>query len=143
MGKRELGQLPRTAILCVDSYEDGVLAGRFYHPHNEQGCTFRSLSQFLVEMERTLDAVSFPQPFNAVRTFGSSEMSPGLPISTEQTMRGAKATFLIRVLFRQNASWQGSVRWIEGDREESFRSALELIFLIDSVAGGEEETLAG
>ena len=41
------------------------------------------------------------------------------------------ATFAVRVLFRQNASWQGEVTWLEGKREESFRSVLELILLMD------------
>ena len=50
---------------------------------------------------------------------------------------GDVATFAVRVLFRQNASWQGSILWVEGDREESFRSVLELIFLLDSAAGAE------
>jgi hypothetical protein len=36
------------------------------------------------------------------------------------------------VLFRQNASWQGSITWMEGKQEQSFRSALELIFLMNS-----------
>ncbi|NLW65775.1 MAG: hypothetical protein GXY26_06040, partial [Clostridiales bacterium] len=34
--------------------------------------------------------------------------------------------------FRQNASWQGVITWAEDRREESFRSALELVFLMDS-----------
>ncbi|MCI9263720.1 MAG: hypothetical protein HFF06_04025 [Oscillospiraceae bacterium] len=45
---------------------------------------------------------------------------------------GELATFDIRILFRQNSSWQGSVLWQEGDREESFRSVLELVLLMDS-----------
>ena len=51
---------------------------------------------------------------------------------------GKKATFLIKILFRQNASWQGSVAWLEGKREQSFRSALELLFLMDSVLSGKD-----
>ena len=38
----------------------------------------------------------------------------------------------VRILFRQNASWQGSVLWREGGQEERFRSALELVLLMDS-----------
>ena len=54
--------------------------------------------------------------------------------------RGELATFAVRIIFRQNASWQGSVVWLEGEREESFRSALELVLLMDSAlrGGGEE-----
>ena len=40
-------------------------------------------------------------------------------------------TFIIRVQHRQNASWQGSVQWVEGGKEQHFRSALELIKMMD------------
>ncbi|MBE6598234.1 MAG: hypothetical protein E7638_02190 [Ruminococcaceae bacterium] len=46
--------------------------------------------------------------------------------------RGKLATFTVRILFRQNTSWQGYLMWMEKGREESFRSVLELIFLMDS-----------
>lgn len=41
-------------------------------------------------------------------------------------------TFIINVKCRQNRTWQGTVKWIEGQKEVPFRSALELIKLIDS-----------
>jgi len=47
--------------------------------------------------------------------------------------KGKAATFALQILFRQNVSWQGFLIWTEGKREESFRSVLELLFLIDSV----------
>ena len=43
------------------------------------------------------------------------------------------ATFKLSILFRQNSSWQGSVLWLEEDSEAQFRSALELVKLVDSV----------
>ena len=52
------------------------------------------------------------------------------------TRTGAKATFVVRVLFRQHTSWQGSVAWLEGHNEETFRSVLELVMLMDSALGG-------
>lgn len=51
---------------------------------------------------------------------------------------GKRATFALRVLFRQNASWQGSVTWLEGGQEESFRSVLELLMLMNSALTEEE-----
>jgi len=133
MQRQVLGQMHRTAIMCVDSYENGVPVGRFYHPSNEGMCAFRSLSQFLTELDRTLDETAFPQSFNAVRSFSEAETPLGILPTDAGSMEGALATFSIRILFRQNASWQGSVRWLETAREQSFRSALELIFLLDSV----------
>ena len=46
-------------------------------------------------------------------------------------MRGQKGTFLLNVKYRQNSSWQGSVTWVDEQREQYFRSALELLKLID------------
>ncbi len=51
-----------------------------------------------------------------------------------QTDRG---TFLVKILYRQNQSWQGEVVWAETNERRYFRSALELIRLIDSTAPGE------
>jgi hypothetical protein len=41
-----------------------------------------------------------------------------------------KAEFFVRVLFRRNASWQGEIQWLEGEKTKSFRSVLELISLM-------------
>jgi hypothetical protein len=46
---------------------------------------------------------------------------------------GDLATLRMRVMFRQNASWQGTLRWMEEGMEENFQSVLELLMLIDSV----------
>ena len=48
------------------------------------------------------------------------------------TAKGKVATFTIRVLFRQHTSWQGTILWLEKNMEQSFRSVLELILLMDS-----------
>ena len=51
---------------------------------------------------------------------------------------GHKASFIVRVTSRQNATWQGSISWTERGVTKHFRSALELIKLIDSVLDEEE-----
>ena len=43
-----------------------------------------------------------------------------------------KQTFVIDIIDQQNASWQGSVKWLNTGKKENFRSALELLRLIDS-----------
>ena len=40
-------------------------------------------------------------------------------------------TFFIKVMDQQNATWQGSVTWVDEQREQYFRSTLELLKLID------------
>ena len=52
---------------------------------------------------------------------------------------GERETFVVRILNTQNATWQGTVTWTDGRRTEPFRSALELIRLIDSTLLEQEE----
>lgn len=52
--------------------------------------------------------------------------------------RGTDATFVIRVQYRQHSSWQGEVTWVDGGKKEYFRSALELVRLIDGVLNDSE-----
>lgn len=46
-------------------------------------------------------------------------------------------TFVVKVLDRQNATWQGSVCWVEENREQYFRSTLELLKMIDGALDNE------
>ena len=125
------GEAFRTTTLCVDSYENTVLKGRFYNPHVPEGKAVCSISQFLLEMEQTLDILDFPKSFTETRVFAPpSEYKTGPPGS--EFRQGDAATFVIKILFRQNTSWQGSVTWLEGKQEQSFRSVLELLFLMDT-----------
>lgn len=58
--------------------------------------------------------------------------------------RAKKAdTFLVKIMDREHATWQGKVTWIEGQREQYFRSALELIKLIDDAVEKEQEMEGG
>lgn len=129
----------RTTTVCVDSYGDGVLQGRFYNPFYDRWVSFKSLTQFLNAMEQALDEMEFPRSFTETRNF-----APPVPMPRRQCDShpgvGKLATFAIRVLFRQNTSWQGAVAWLEGRREERFRSVLELILLMDNAlrSGAEE-----
>lgn len=53
-----------------------------------------------------------------------------------------KGTFIVRVEQRQNSSWQGRVTWVEENKTVPFRSALELIKLMDGAlekASGQEK----
>ncbi len=44
-----------------------------------------------------------------------------------------KRTFIIQVSSCEHASWQGTINWVDGKKTVPFRSALEMIRLMDSV----------
>ena len=56
-------------------------------------------------------------------------------------MKGNSSSFIVKILGTENASWQGTVTWIDQNRVMPFRSALELIKLMDSVTNGEIEVV--
>ena len=43
----------------------------------------------------------------------------------------SKGTFEISVKFTQNSTWQGQIHWIEKNQKQNFRSALEMLKLMD------------
>ena len=127
----------RTTMVCIDSYENSVPTGRLLNPSLESGRSFTSLVGFLREMDALLDSMKLPQSFSAARSFQKSiSGSGGRSQPVQESSQGKLATFAVRIIFRQNASWQGSVTWLEGEQEESFRSALELVLLMDSALRG-------
>lgn len=44
------------------------------------------------------------------------------------------ATFLVRIQYRQNSSWQGTIQWLEEKKTKQFRSELELIMLMNEAS---------
>ncbi len=133
MTNRVWGEGYLTTMVCIDSCEHDIMAGRIYNPYIPDGLFFESLMQFVSEMETALDEIDkkhLSQKSINVIDFSATDKGSYTP--------GALATFAVRVLFRQNASWQGCVTWLEGKEEQSFRSALEFIMLINQVIKSNE-----
>lgn len=127
------GEPYRIIRCCVDSYEDNTVAGRFFSQSFDEGAVeFRSMVDFLLKVENIFDEAQFPQSYTAKRSFAPLPELTLLGEDGQTKHTGEKATFLIRVMFRQHASWQGTVTWVEGKGEQHFRSVLELILLMDS-----------
>lgn len=129
--QRTWGEIYRNTTVCIDEYKDGIPSGRFYNSFCKGGRHFRGMMEFLSEMENTLEQMDLPKSFTVKRSFSDScTECTGPPEQGNPT--GRHTTFVLRILFRQNTSWQGSVTWLEGKKEQSFRSVLELVLLINS-----------
>ena len=135
MAAKMWGDGYRTTTICVDSYDKSVPVGRFYNQCCPEGIHFHGAIDLVKKMESMLDQMNLPQSFSAVRSFAEKPVVTLGGPSGETSHKGEVATFATKVLFRQNTSWQGSVSWIEGQREETFRSVLELLLLVDSAMG--------
>lgn len=131
------GDSKRTTMICIDSYADNNPVGRMYNLYFNEIQPFHSLTQLLFMIEQSLDDLKFPQAFESIRRFEAPKKSFDKADCTLKMLSGKLATFSVKILFRQNASWQGSLNWLEGESQESFRSVLELISLMDSALSEE------
>ena len=136
MQQKRWGNEYRTTIVCIDSYENRVPVGWFYNPYYPDGVRFHGVVDLLTKMENMLDEMHFPQSFSCVRTFSKTPDLESSAPNGNTPSDGKIATLAVRVLFRQNASWQGSITWLDKRQEMSFRSVLELLLLMDSAAAG-------
>ena len=132
MQRKMWGNEYRSTRVCIDKYTGRVPVGRFYNQYCPEGVRFKGLVELLEKMEDMLNRMQFPQSFVQVRSFTEAAVSEGRAPDKIAPQEGACATFEVRLLFRQNASWQGSISWLEGGMEANFRSVLELISLMNS-----------
>ena len=134
---------PNLLNLCVDHYEKGECRGRLYHWYAEEPVCFEDIKQLFISMDAFFDWLGYPQASNCSRSFKKQnqpmikKMRRGDKAAMKKNQQmlncsGEEATFVVHVKFRQNATWQGKVSWIENQQSCNFRSALELLKIIDN-----------
>lgn len=139
-------------LVCIDRLQDGEIYGRCYNPYYSANPKFIALAALIGRMEFLFDGLSYPQRTLEPRKFRVRTARRRIPDAEEggmpmeepkekETPRGEKATFVVNVQFRQNATWQGTVSWSEQKATRRFRSMLELISLMND-ALVEDESLA-
>jgi len=90
----------------------------------------------IVQLTGKMDEIFFTKrTFDKNKTKKETTPRKGIVYMTQQKIEPSaqrvKGTFLISVQFRQNATWQGTIVWAERDSKKRFRSALEMIKLMD------------
>ena len=140
----------------ADSVPLRTASGEFYNGGFVEKLPFTGFYDLIMKLDTVFDYFQFPQRGTELRTAGKpgpaarytrmkDEILPKLTQQwNERVMQkgwGRCATFSVHVCARQNSSWQGRVRWLDGKREESFRSVLELMGFMESVLDIEEQSL--
>jgi hypothetical protein len=128
----------KTSIVRIYSYERGNHAGVIKNPYFKGDAGFGSTMQMLKLIDELQDSLNFPQKSMMTRSFAEdSEAKVGGREAPGAAASGKPlASFSLNILFRQNASWQGSILWMESTMQSEFRSALEMLLLMDSVLSG-------
>lgn len=128
----------KSSFIKVLSYEQKNPTGFLVNPYFAHEMYFGNLTQLLFLIDELLTAINYPQESFSTRSFKKNNDREAVngPKDDELLQKPVLATFKVNVLFRQNASWQGSIHWVEDKMESQFRSVLELIMLMDSVLSG-------
>lgn len=133
---------PWGIILCVDYYQDEKINGRIYHRYQTEPIRVGGMTEAIFEIDAFFDRLGYPFPGTESHYFIKHEKTRRIKmtrkLSDEEMLKnnGEKGTFIIRVEQRQHSSWQGRVTWVEEGKTENFRSALELLKMIDGALGG-------
>ena len=117
----------------VTSYHERCLKGTLSGALIQGELSFRSTIDLLCLLEKLMDEAKYPQRSEESRVFRpavqhTGEESGSAAEAKKQTIAG----FQLNVMFRQNATWQGSLFWMDQGLEAHFRSVKELLNLIDS-----------
>ena len=135
---------PNLINICIDKNQKHEKQGRFYHRYSVEPMLFTDLNSLLIEADRLMDKIDYPQASMRSRNFFDTQENRKEKGADEiLNESGKKATFVVNVQYRQNATWQGKVLWAEAGRSCNFRSALELLKLIDGALDEEEAGAQG
>lgn len=110
-----------------------------YSMFYDKSVPFRTAAEMLTVLDSLYHALNCPQPTMRLRRFGPNPTEVRILSAMERSENmdkllgnNQKATFVVNVLFQQNASWQGTVSWLNQGKTLPFRSLLELLKLMDS-----------
>jgi len=122
--------------VCIDKSINGVLSGRLICPILPHPRHFTDVGNMLLQIEEMLDTIGYPCAFQRLRSFNNEQPRHAKPNYTEKVIpilpeqkSGELMTLVVRVISRQNASWQGIAETEDG-KVLKFESALSFLKLL-------------
>jgi hypothetical protein len=129
----------KTSVVKIFSYNEKILRGTLSNPHIGGEVRFTGAIDLILKVGSLLDDLKFPLPDATPHRFAGVAPTDVPAPDTEAGDTAPIATFKLNVMFRQNASMQGGLVWVNTNTEAKFRSVYELLVLFDSVLGKEPE----
>lgn len=138
------------ALICVDGLRNFEIAGTIYNTYLPEPAEFQSINGVISIMETIFETIESPQSYYEYRSFNHNQKAAHKKANETEVhqkmqedifadKQGKKATFVVQVQFRQNATWQGTITWTEEKKVQRFRSTLEMIKLMGDALGDMDE----
>ena len=135
--------------ICVDSVSDYAVSGRVFSCRLVEPIEFTDLSSLFLRLEKLFDRQKFPLAFQRTRMIvrdtllqdavPAADACCGMSEEMVSAQHGAVATFDLRVISRRNATWQGSVHWLDGSARQEFSGSLALLRMITAKLAGPDK----
>lgn len=107
-----------TFLVAIESFEDGAMHGVLDSVGMKAPARFNSVPSLILMIDNLLD-----------------QQEESLQPLIRQIDPSFVPTIELEVLFRHNHSWQGRVRWDSGQKQATFKSVLELLYILEMVFG--------
>ena len=134
--------------IALLSYENGVICGHLHSPVLKKSIQFQNLTELILMMDQIMQDFNIPPEDGKHRSFTSPNKSIHIRLNYQDLRQDnfekylnrslvypkkSKDIFMVKVMYRQNNTWQGKITWLRTNRVTFFRSELELANLIYSV----------
>lgn len=142
----EKGYYPKTDtyIFVRFDFSGGEPYGEFRHLYMDTFHTFHTVSELIYRLEMLMEETNSPSADFLCRK--EWDMKPHKATAAQSRTRNSSLLgklsfsgldkpgelFLLHIRYRQNATWQGDVRWLNKRKTFSFRSALELLMVLET-----------
>lgn len=112
-------------------------SGTVYFPASSKTIVFSSVWNLLKQIEADIIQNEFPQNTFELRRWFKKETAAHTHKKASAELPKQElpyCSFLIQIQYCQNATWQGSIHWMEGHQQKSFRSQFEMLKLMEEAA---------
>ena len=122
--------------VCIDKIENGQVHGWVLGQRLEEPMLFEDLGNLILQIDELLDRQDFPRAFQRRRSFAPAQPTGRMPQELTGSFmeaqmvaqgKGKLVTLEVSIISRQNTSWQGTIDWLDGSKQQGFRSALEFV----------------
>lgn len=138
---RILETTPAQCVIYFALTDAQTIQGRVYSKYYHKLFQFNNELELIRGLNEMFDSIGFPQITCQPRSFFDKPIRQNIrkaedtvDNTLDEVLENPKTTFIVNVQYRQNASWQGSITWVEQDKKRNFRSALEMMELMEQAA---------
>lgn len=128
--------------ICIQKLEENIPSGKVFSCYAEEPLEFHGIADMILKIDELCDSLNFRMS-NRIRK-GMAQEQGAVVYQNAQCrhlfkdfteVHGSVCIFYLRLRYRENVSWQGSIRFLGSQRLYHFRSVLELMGYLDEKIG--------